>query len=171
MALPKRILVPIDFSEHSQRAMKYAIEVARQSGAKIYILHVVELKQKLVQCIDDYCLNQDLVKAMAQQVAPSSTDDTAFGEIVNQVEAEWLKSATEKTQSFLNNIAETKGLDITIDVKTGVPYQEIIQEQKARDIDTIIMPSQGRTGIQSFYLGSTSEKVVRHAPCTVTVVR
>jgi nucleotide-binding universal stress UspA family protein len=121
--------------------------------------------------MDDYCLNQDLVKAMAQQVAPSSTDDTAFGEIVNQVEAEWLKSATEKTQSFLNNIAETKGLDITIDVKTGVPYQEIIQEQKARDIDTIIMPSQGRTGIQSFYLGSTSEKVVRHAPCTVTVVR
>jgi len=33
------------------------------------------------------------------------------------------------------------------------------------------MPSQGKTGIQSFYLGSTAEKVVRHAPCTVTVVR
>jgi universal stress protein A len=169
MALPKRILVPIDFSEHSQRALKYAIEVAKQSGAKIYLLHVVE--QKLVQCIDDYCLNEDLIKKMAGQVAPSSTDDTAFGEMIKQVEAEWLKNAKEKIQSLLSGIAEAKGLDITADVRSGIPYHEIVQEQKARDIDTIIMPSQGKTGIQSFYLGSTSEKVVRHAPCTVTVVR
>ncbi|HEX9157287.1 MAG TPA: universal stress protein, partial [Syntrophales bacterium] len=53
MFAPKAILVPTDFSEYSDRAIKEAVDIAAQNNSKIYLLHVVD---KLQQCAIDYCI-------------------------------------------------------------------------------------------------------------------
>ena len=53
----------------------------------------------------------------------------------------------------------------------GVPFQEIVETAKARQVDLIIMGTHGRTGLLHVLLGSVAEKVVRLAPCSVLVVR
>jgi len=59
MFAPKNILVPTDFSEHSDRTLRQAVDLAVQSQAKIYLLHVVEGIQ---QCAADYCLDEEVVR-------------------------------------------------------------------------------------------------------------
>jgi nucleotide-binding universal stress UspA family protein len=53
----------------------------------------------------------------------------------------------------------------------GVPFQEIIETAKARQVDLIVMGTHGRTGLMSVLLGSVAEQVIRLAPCSVLVVR
>jgi nucleotide-binding universal stress UspA family protein len=53
----------------------------------------------------------------------------------------------------------------------GVPFQEIIDAAKARQVDLIVMGTHGRTGLMHVLLGSVAERVVQHAPCPVLVVR
>ncbi|MBK7550265.1 MAG: universal stress protein [Syntrophaceae bacterium] len=55
MFTPKSILVPTDFSEHSDRAVRQAVDIAEQHNSKIYLLHVVD---RLQQCAIDYCIPQ-----------------------------------------------------------------------------------------------------------------
>jgi nucleotide-binding universal stress UspA family protein len=64
-----------------------------------------------------------------------------------------------------------KGLQSTVAIVHGVPFQEIIETAKARQVDLIIMGTHGRTGIRHVLLGSVAEKVVRLAPCPVLVTR
>jgi universal stress protein A len=54
MLAPKRILVPTDFSDYSDEALKQALELAKQHNAKVYLLHVAE---PVTQCTVDYCLD------------------------------------------------------------------------------------------------------------------
>lgn len=56
-------------------------------------------------------------------------------------------------------------------VQTGNPYQEIVTAARERNIDLIIISTHGYTGLKHLWLGSTAERVVRHAPCPVLVVR
>jgi nucleotide-binding universal stress UspA family protein len=56
-------------------------------------------------------------------------------------------------------------------VQLGKPYEEIISLAKARRVDLIILATHGYTGVERLFLGSTTEKVIRHAPCPVLVVR
>jgi len=60
MFAPKRILVPTDFSDYSDEALKQALELAKQYNAKVYLLHVAE---PITQCVGDYCLDESKVKA------------------------------------------------------------------------------------------------------------
>jgi nucleotide-binding universal stress UspA family protein len=53
----------------------------------------------------------------------------------------------------------------------GVPFQEIVEAAKARQVDLIVMGTHGHTGLMYVFLGSVAEKVVRLAPCSVLVVR
>jgi nucleotide-binding universal stress UspA family protein len=53
----------------------------------------------------------------------------------------------------------------------GVPFQEIVETAKARQVDLIVMGTHGRTGLMHVLLGSVAERVVRLAPCSVLVVR
>lgn len=170
MLIPKNILVPVDFSEFSEKVLKHAIDIANQFKARVYILHVAETK--LIQCIDDYCLHQELIKQMAgDKVVQLSADYALSDKMVKGIEDGMIQSATRKVQDMINNIPESKDIEIIIDVKSGPPHNEIIREQKERNIDLIIMSSSGKAGLQKYFLGSTAEKVVRAASCSVMVVK
>ena len=147
MFAPKTILVPTDFSECSDRAVKEAADIAAQNNAKIYLLHVID---KLQQCALDYCI-------------PLET--------MMKVQSDSEKEAVRKMQEEANKILQSKKIEVSFDVKSGTPYEEILNEQQERKADLIVIASHGRTGILKSLIGSVAERVVREAKCPVLLVR
>lgn len=147
MFAPKAILVPTDFSEYSDRAIKQAVDIAEQNNAKIYLLHVVD---RLQQCAIDYCI-------------PVET--------MMKVQSDSEKEASRKMQDEAKKITQAKKIDVTFDVKSGVPFEEILKEQQERNADLIVIASHGRTGIIKSLIGSVADKVMREAKCPVLLVR
>ncbi len=147
MFTPKSILVPTDFSEFSDRAVRQAVDIAEQHNAKIYLLHVVD---RLQQCAIDYCI-------------PLET--------MMKVQSDSEKEAAKKMREEAEKILKTKNIDLVFDVKAGIPYEEILKEQQERKADLIVIASHGRTGLLRTLIGSVAERVMREAKCPVLLVR
>lgn len=170
MLRPRSILVPVDFSEYSNQALKQAVEFAKEFKAKIYLLHVVE--HRLIQCIDDYCLSQELIKQMGASKPAQYTDDYVITQdMVKHVEEQMFEAAQANMERLIDRIPEANQIEIVTEVRKGIPYQEILRFQEEKDIDFIIMPSHGKGGLTEFHLGSTSEKLLRSSPCCITIVK
>ena len=148
MFAPKNILVPTDFSKYSDASLQKAVDIAIQYEAKIYLLHVIT--QHIQQCAVDYCLTTQLV---------------------NQLEKESIKGAEDKLKKEANALAKQKGVKIFFDIKSGIPHEVILSEQKAKKIDLIVIASHGKTGILKQLIGSVADKVVKGAKCPVIVVK
>jgi len=142
----KRILVPTDFSKHSQNALRYAAAFARRFEAEIHLLHVF----------------QDLAVSQPEAV-------TVGPPIVAPIE-QFLASAQASLQRLIEENQLT-GIPIHPIVRTGSPFDEIIQFAKEQDIDLIVMGTHGRGWLAHVLLGSVTEKVVRKSPCPVLTVR
>ena len=147
MFAPKSILVPTDFSEYSDRAIKQAVDIAEQNNAKIYLIHVVD---QLQQCAIDYCIPV---------------------EVMQKVQSDSEKEAVKKMQEEARKILQSSKIEVAFDVKSGTPYEEIVKEQQDRKADLIVIASHGRTGILKTLIGSVAERVMREAKCPVLLVR
>lgn len=149
MFAPKRILVPTDFSPHADNALRYAIDVAEQYHAEIFLLHVID--EAIEQCTVEYCLT-----------------DT----VMREIEQESMARSAAKLEEEIKRVrADVSNVQISPYVKRGVPYNEILREQGEKNIDLIVIASHGRTGIQRILIGSVAEKVMRGAKCPVMLVR
>lgn len=141
----KKILVPIDFSDYSKSALKYAKEFSKYFGAEIILIYVVE-----------------------PMVYPP---DFSMGQIaIPTIDIELDKRAKEELEKLAKNEihSDTK---FQIVIKTGKPFVEIIQTASEMDIDLIIIATHGHSGVEHILFGSTAEKVVRKAPCPVLTLR
>jgi nucleotide-binding universal stress UspA family protein len=147
MFAPQLILVPTDFSGFSDKAVSLAADIAEQTNAKVLLLHVVD---KLEQCTVDYCL---LVEEM------------------QRIESESMKEAARKMKEEVRKIVQSRKIDVTCDVKAGVPYEEILNEQSEKKADLVVIASHGRTGIMKSLIGSVAERVARSATCPVLIAR
>jgi len=140
----KEILVPIDFSDCSKKALRYAIPLAKEHKASITLAYVV----------------------------PAISG--AFGEYGAFDAAAITKEMREGAERELATLIvdEVRGV-VAADtlVRTGSPAQEIIAIAKKLPADMIVVSTHGRTGLKHALLGSVTERVVRHAPCPVLVVR
>ena len=140
----RSILVPIDFSESSLKALDYAAALAEQFDAKLTLLYVNE---------------------------PVATPDfaTAFPLMMENDEL----IATCKTN--LSNVATKNLIDGSriekVLVRQGRAYHEITEAARTLKVDVIVISTHGYTGLSHALLGSVAERVVRHAPCPVLVVR
>jgi len=149
MFAPKRILVPTDFSNYADNALRQAVDIAKQYHAKIFLLHVIG--DHIRQCIEDYCLSDAVVKEIEQDSMMASIDN--------------LKKEINRLSD------DSSDVEIFSYVKRGVPSEEVLREQEEKDIDLIVMASHGRTGISRILIGSVAEKVMRGAKCPVMLVR
>jgi nucleotide-binding universal stress UspA family protein len=141
---PKRILVPVDFSEHSKKALQYAIPFAEQFKSSIDLLYVVE-----------------------PTVYPA---DFSFGQVgFPSVEDELRQRGAEELQS-LSAREIGKRVQSRCSVRTGKAFNEIDEYAREEEIDLIIIATRGHSGMEHVLFGSTAEKVVRYAPCPVLVV-
>jgi universal stress protein A len=146
MFAPKNILVPTDFSNYSDKALKRAVDIASEHKSKIYVLHVVD---EIMQCAVDYCLDISLVK---------------------QIEKQSLKFAEEKLQEIVKAFAAPKDIKVIVDIKMGDTYETILKEQQNKRIDLIVIASRGKKGL-IHHLGSIADKVMRGAKCPVLLVK
>jgi len=140
----QRFLVPIDLSEYANQALDYAVNLAGKLDARLMLVHVIQ--------------SIPLVGVDMGVTLPYT--------YVQDLEAEIMQSM----ESALKRVTAA-GLEGEIVVVHGVPFHEIIETAKTRQVDLIIMGTHGRTGLQYVLLGSVAEKVVRLAPCPVLVAR
>lgn len=141
----KKILVPIDFSDYSKSALRYAVDFSKQFNAKLYIIYVVE---PVIYPADF---------SMGQISFPSADIDL-----------------NERAKVELQELAKAEigdKLQYEVIIKTGKPFVEINETADELDIDLIIIATHGHTGVEHLLFGSTAEKVVRKAPCPVLSLR
>lgn len=138
----KTIVVPIDFSKTSIEAVQYAKDVAYEAGGRVILVHVVEKPPFM---------------------AGVETNPLAISE----------KEVVEKAKAELDLVAkrELEGLSVETQVRTGKAFNEINQAASELKADVIVISTHGYTGLKHTLLGSTAERVIRHAPCAVLVVR
>ncbi|MDB6111357.1 MAG: putative universal stress protein [Pedosphaera sp.] len=138
-----RILVPTDFSPGSRAALHYAASLAQTFGAQITLLHVVPL-------------------------------DFSEGDfsLINYPFSggRWLHQAQQQLAEWMER--ETAGpVSATTLVRLGPPVAEIVRVAAELKSDLIVLATRGHTGLSHVFLGSTTERVVRYAPCPVLTVK
>ena len=139
----KRILVPVDFSEQSQRALSTALKLWGQNlENSITLLHVHPI---LTVTVSDFTYIEP-PQTMAKAVETAETD----------------------LRTWLKNDGMPKATT-AIKVLTGDPISEIIAMSKQMDL--VVMGTHGRKGVSRFLLGSVAERVVRGSECSGLVVR
>lgn len=141
----KNILVPIDFSDYSKKALHFSVSFAEKFEAKLFLIYVIE---PMVYPADF---------SMGQVTLPASDLD-----IDTRAEEE-LKTLVDKDLKYPREKVETI-------IKTGKPFVEINETAEEKDIDLIIIATHGHTGVEHMLFGSTAEKVVRKAPCPVLTI-
>jgi nucleotide-binding universal stress UspA family protein len=138
------ILVPVDFSPHAERALDYAIMLARKLPARLLLLHVIHAFPLGV---------------------------TEMGSALPQAYLQDIESEVRQSLGkYLQRLTEA-GLAGETAIVHGVPFEEIAQIAKVRKVNLIVMGTHGRTGLEHLLLGSVAEKVVRLATCPVLVTR
>jgi len=90
---------------------------------------------------------------------------------MQRIESGSMKEAAGKMKEEVKKIVQSRKIDVTCDVKAGVPYEEILNEQRRKKADLIVIASHGRTGILKNLIGSVAERVVRGAACPVLIAR
>ena len=141
----RHLLVPVDFSAASKQALDYAVGVARTCGAKLTLLHVVELPSYL-------------------------TDGHAPAHVTTALRDHMQGSAQQELARLLPEGAGTP-VEIARQVAVGVPHQKILEIAAAERVDWIVMATHGRTGLSHLVMGSVAERVLRTAPCPVLTLR
>lgn len=138
---PKTILVPIDFSKFSKIAVERAQFFAQLYSAKIIFLHIIE-----------------------QVIHPAFY--AASIESVFQIDHDLKQRTLKKLKEFVN----ISGIKSDYVVLEGKAYKDIVETAKENNVDLIVMATRGLTGLDYFLLGSTAERVVRMAECSVLTV-
>jgi nucleotide-binding universal stress UspA family protein len=138
----KHILVPIDFSACSKKALQYAWPLAKEHEAALTLLYVV----------------------------PPAYGTGEYGGIdYAQLEAAMRESGERELAKLA--VDEARGVATDPIVRVGSPRREIIETARSLPADLIVISTHGRTGLKHVFLGSVAEYIVQHAPCPVFVVR
>lgn len=139
----KKIMVPVDFSDKSCETLAYAQSFAKDFGATLDIIHVVE---------------------------PPIYPEFGYAHLAVKERAV-LQSAKKEMTSFLESQKVDMDLVNTSSVKSGSAHFQITEWAKKKKTDLIILSTRGHTGLTHILLGSTAERVVQHATCSVLVAR
>jgi nucleotide-binding universal stress UspA family protein len=139
--IPKKILVPTDFSDTAAHGTRYAFELAQALGAQVSLLHVRVLP------------------------VPPEAGGMA-SDFANETEQEARKKLEQVAASYRVNSPLVASL-----VTTGEPSAGIVQIAREIAADLIVIGTHGRRGVRRLLLGSVAESVLRVAPCPVLAVR
>jgi nucleotide-binding universal stress UspA family protein len=141
----KKILVPVDFSEFSDKAAEYALFIAEKYRAHITLLHVIALFQ------EDFDEEEQL---------------KMYEKIIETKEKE-----REKKLASHKKTAKNRGIEVNSVLLRGISVaSSILDYISDKDFDLVIMGTHGHTGFKSLLLGSVTEKVVRESPIPVLTI-
>jgi universal stress protein A len=143
-ALPlhlESILVPLDLSDLSLASLRYAVPLARQFGARITLLHVVE--------------------------PPPPVAALPFSLTVEARDPHWARRRLEEIRA----LEVSGEIDARTVVRHGCVFDQILSVARDERVDLIVTTTHGHTGLKHLLMGSTAECIVHGAPCAVLVVR
>jgi len=138
----KKLLVPIEDAECSGKALQYAIAFAKQFHASITLLNALKIDYVGSEGPIDYARLESELRANGEKLL----EDLVANDVRGQVPC-------------------------SVTVEIGSAGASIVEVAKNMEADLIIISTHGRTGFSHFLLGSTTEYVIRHAPCPVLTVR
>ncbi|MBT8375510.1 MAG: universal stress protein [Bacteroidia bacterium] len=139
----KKIIVPVDFSEHSEYALEAAASIARKYNSELLIIHMLELANAIL---------------------------TSSGNAINEEAVFYLKLAEQRFETFLDK-DYLKGIKVTPIVKHFKVFSEINDVAAEHNANLIVMGSHGVSGVKEVLVGSNTEKVVRHSDIPVLVIK
>ncbi|WP_033956268.1 universal stress protein [Psychroserpens jangbogonensis] len=139
----KKIIIPVDFSQHSEYALETAAAIAKKHNSELIVMHMLELSESIF--------------------STSSTernDETAF----------MLMLTNKKFESFLDK-PYLEGITVTPMIKSHKVLKEVDQVASELKADLVVMGSRGHNDYEGVFLGSNTEKVVRHSETPLLVVK
>lgn len=148
MFQPKKILVPTDFSTHSDRAFDVALSIASRYQARVFLLHVVS--GLIQQCARDYCIDNN---------------------IVDRFVSECIVFANEKLKEIVTRNHNIGNVKVIPDVCRGQPYEEILREASEREIELLVIASHGKSSFNNCFMGSVVERVIKDIKCPVLLLK
>ena len=140
---PQRILVPVDFSDSSARALRHAAERAAECSGSLVIVHVIPADYGWLGIGRDE--SRDLDRSLQRQAA-NRLRDFADKNAGHHVAAE-------------------------LQVRIGQPAEQIIAAARESKCDSIVLSTSGLTGLDRYLIGSVADRVARLAPCPVVLMR
>ena len=143
------ILVPVDFSPHSEEALRFAAELACRLTAPLTVLHVIH----------------DPAESPGYYSQKDPKTPRRIPDIAADMMAEFIKKTTEANPE-LDNISQAE-----IKLVTGLPVSRILEIAEQYNPQMVVMGSKGRTGLAHLLLGSKAEQVVRLCPFPVTIIK
>ncbi|MBI9089983.1 MAG: universal stress protein [Desulfobacterium sp.] len=147
----ERIVVALDLSVYSQGILEYALTVARRTSSELVLVNVINRR------------NLEAAKQAFNAEHPGGFSmDKFVGDDVRRRKRQLMEMMAECG-------AETD--PCRIDIRTGVPFEEILNAVEAEVVDLLVMGRTGRTNLPGFLFGSTAEKLFRHSPVPVLSVR
>ena len=140
---PRRLLVPVDFSDASVRALRHAAGLAAESGGSLTIIHVVPI---------DY-----------GWLGIGREDSGGLDRSLQRQSADRLRALAD---------AEIReDVQVDLEVRVGRPAEEIVAAAAESNCDLIVLSTHGRTGLDRYLIGSVANRVMRLAPCPVFLLR
>jgi nucleotide-binding universal stress UspA family protein len=140
----KKILVPIDFSDHSARALDHAIELAQRFEGSVHLLHSYPIH--------------------VGRIAP-------YGMVLPEsFERECREAAEQHLAQWAERVA-AQGVAVETSVTSTVASEAIVECAGEIEADLIVMGTRGLTGVAHVLLGSVAERTIRLAPCPVLTVK
>jgi len=143
----KRIIVPIDFSDCSRKALEYATATARAHNSKLTILHVYE-------------------GSFVEPYVKAANSEEEADEIMKEIE----RVNETKYDEFLKTV-DLSGVEYEKLLKKGIPETDIVEIAMEQQANLIVMGTHGRSGIKHILIGSTAEEVVRAVHCDIIIVK
>lgn len=148
--IPKSILIPVDFSEHSARALTYGATMAKKLDARVIAIHVLRPAYRYIP--------------LEEAVWGAAVTVDELSKILED-------NAKQDFDTFLAKQPETVRSLIEQEIATGDPAHAALDRAEKGDVDLIVVGSHGREGVSRWVMGSVAERIVRHAHCPVLVVR
>ncbi|PRX57628.1 universal stress protein [Flagellimonas meridianipacifica] len=139
----KGIIVPVDFSEQSENALKVAASLAKKHDAELFVLHMLEL-------------------------SPSIMSESGY--IAQEQVVHLIKIGEKRFNDFLDK-PYLKDIKIVPIIKHYKVFQEVDEIAKKHDADLIVMGSHGTDGLKEIFIGSNTERVVRSSEIPVLVIK
>lgn len=147
MLKPAKILVPTDFSEYSDKALRQGLDIAKQYNATVYLYHVIEDPH---QTIVDYSLPEAEITAL---------------------ERDEMEVAKKMMQKQLEKFPQAQEVSVNLEVGEGHPSEEILRAVKKLGVDLIVIASLGRTGLAKYFIGGIARNVLKAAEVPVLLTK
>ena len=154
-----KILLTLDGSDVSQQAIPHAVTLAKQTGAEVVLLQVIDSEAQ-----------------MLMRAAGATIEPIAVGQVTADIAHEAVVAEREEAQTNLDGVKaamQAQGVsNVTTVIREGYPGDEIVAAADESKADVVVIATHGRSGIGRVILGSVADHVVRHAgQASVLLVR